>query len=274
MSSLKNILVPTDFSACATDALTLAALIAKKTGASITLMNSYQPMAAFSEVGFYQNSYLLDDIEKTSIQQLETQATEKLAATGIPYTTVAKPGFAVENIKELCALHKIDLVVMGTRGASGVEELFGSNTATVIRNLTCPVIAVPAGSVVTDIRNIVLALDHSTPVPKLGAMLELARLFRAKIHVLSVGENRETVRTGGLHEGVKLEQQLKNVPHSYSFFEHNDIEEGIKNYARQHKADLIVMIPRKHGLFERLFKGSITRDMAYHTEIPLLTIAQ
>ncbi len=273
MNTIKKILVPTDFSVCATHALQFAAMLAQKSKATITLLHSYQPMAAFTAVGFYQPAYMMEDIENNARQQLEELAGKHLGNKDITYTITTRAGFAVESIEEACLLYDIDLVVMGTKGANGIEEIFGSNTASIINRSQCLVIAVPEGWPVKEFKNIVLAINHATPVPKLNVMLELARLFRAEIHVLYVAEQRDAVRTGGAKQGIKLEQQLKGLPHSYCVFEHEDVEEGITTYAQNHAADLIVLNPQKHSLFERLFKGSITRQMAYHTTIPLLTLS-
>ena len=178
------------------------------------------------------------------------------------------------SISNRISKKKIDLVVMGTKGSSGVDELLiGSNAEKVVRNADCPVIAIKAKTNADKIKNIVFATDlggkQEKLVKKVKAMQEA---FGAKLHILRVNtpgnfENERAIKRR-MEEFTK-ENKLSNVTHNI----YSDVleDDGIMYFAESIKADMIAIGTHgRHG-FMHILAGSIAEDLVNHAKRPVWT---
>ncbi|SDJ75400.1 Nucleotide-binding universal stress protein, UspA family [Catalinimonas alkaloidigena] len=273
MDSLRNILVPTDFSACSKQAIRFALQIARLSGARLILYHAVHPPVSTS-VSIMINKLIRQmrlDAERDLKQLLLNMPELQQVAPQI----ILEAGFMEDRLPELIAQHEVDLVVMGTRGASkGIASVLGSNTTRVIEQVTCPVLAVPEKASLAPIRRILFATDYE-PVPSekvIAPLVKLAQIFDAEITVLKVDEEERGALTMTETLGkVRLQLYFDRVRSSYHLTTHEDVAEGIEDYIRMYPIEMLAMMPRRHTVFERLFKESHTRRMALHTNYPLLT---
>jgi len=137
-------------------------------------------------------------------------------------------------------------------------------------------LAVPAGTKELKIKRIVFATDYSKvqDPSTLRILVDLAQLFNAEIHILNVNPIPSSTSIEEAEEAFSIEQYFKNVKHSFQFSSEGNIEKGINNYIKSNDIDMVAMIPQKHNLVKKLFKGSLTQKMAHHTKIPLLAFHQ
>jgi nucleotide-binding universal stress UspA family protein len=167
-------------------------------------------------------------------------------------------------------------VVMGTKGTSGIEKvLFGSNTLTAIRHLTWPVICVPPGKTFgTGIKKIGFACDFRDVVKATPAqsIKEFAKEFNAELHVLNVDYHNHHFKPEAREESLLLHTMLEDAHPQYHFIEHKDIEDGINEFAEKNNLDLVISIPKKHKLLEGLFKASSTKQLVFHSHIPVMCV--
>jgi nucleotide-binding universal stress UspA family protein len=272
---MKNILIPTDFSDSSKSAASYAIEFAKASNASITFLHVFHiPMVTSEAVVVTPN---LDSLEKDSMNALT--AFEESLRNQHHYPTkancIVKPGFLIDEMKDVIKDNKIDLVIMGIAGAGKLAEvLIGSNTTIAIHNLDCEVLVVPSDSVYKPIKNIAFACDFIKikESPALDKIKNWAKTFAAKTFILNIVAPEEKPSTEKAIAGIKLESIFDSMEHSIHFPENDDITYAINDFVDKHDIDLLIMIPKKHNIFTNIFHKSNTKRMAFHSHIPLLTI--
>lgn len=273
----KTILVPTDFTDSARSATHYAVHLAQKTGGRLVLLHAFYVPEMVTDVTMLVPS--AEDVEHTSKSSMKRLKAEIHADYGeeIALETVVVQGGPVEETERYLKEHRVDLVVMGMKGAGYLDErLFGSAATKMMLLANCPVLVVDKNTHFHPIRNIVLACDYMRVQylhDQLTPLVRLAKLFNAHVMILNVTPKEHSVLS--LDEaiaGVHLDHALASVEHTFYQIEHENVVEGIKLFVVERRADLLVMIPREHSLLERLFRDPITKQMAFHAGLPLLTI--
>jgi nucleotide-binding universal stress UspA family protein len=273
----KTILVPTDFSESATSAAHYAAQLAKKTHAKIVLLHAYYVPDLVTDVTFMMPSAA--DLEVTYKNTLKHLKADIHATYGKEITVemVTVKGGPVEEIEQYMKDHRVDLLVMGMKGASYLDErLFGSAVTKIMHLATCPVVVIEKDIIFQPIKKIVFACDYARVQhlhDQLKPLVRLAELFKAHVLILNVTPHEHSITSvDEAIAGVHLDHVLANVAHTFHQIEHADVVAGISAFAHERKADMVVMMPRNHSLLERLFSEPNTKQMAFHAELPLLTI--
>jgi len=181
--------------------------------------------------------------------------------------------FATDAITSEINESKVDLIIMGTHGASNAfEELIGSNTLHIIKKSNKPVLAVPNEVNHFTIKEILFSYDHHSIDGKeiIQPLIDFALLFGAQIHVLHITDKLDRIHSGAISEAKILEQYLKDIPHQYHMLAGEHVESEILEYIKNHGIDTLAVMPRKHTMFERLFQSSITKQLVHHSKIPML----
>jgi len=271
---MEKILVPTDFSGNANNALEYAVALAEKEHAKLVLLHAIPITYTAPDLGGSVLTDKLASVEKES-RRLLGQMCEEVKRKQVTCEYICETGLPVEVITNALRGERPQLVVMGTRGASGIGEfLIGSNTAKVIGNSECPVIAVPEKAVYNGIKKITYATDyHKSDLTALKEVVKIARLFRAQLNVLHIADGEFTAETEketlrDFMSKVNDELDYNNV--SYQLIQGNDVEKKLQEYVNEKYSDLLAMSTRHRGLIDKLFGKSITIQMAYHTRVPLL----
>lgn len=272
---MARILVPTDFSDTARNAVNYALQMAKELPATeIILFNSFDKVVAGSD-----GTPLASDPDthrNLSVLALRNLVKELDAETSVNVTTRAEEGSLISNIQALAEQGTIDLVVMGINGATRMEQIMiGSSTLSVISNTGIPVLVIPPDATYKGVRTVVFASDmknvrDTTPAKSLRRILEI---FRPTVHVVNVDTEHYVELTEEYKaEKASMDLILDGFNRTYAFMRLYDFTEAINQYALDHGADMIITVPRKHNFLSRLFTTSHTEKLAYHTHIPLLAI--
>ncbi|MEM6844856.1 MAG: universal stress protein [Bacteroidota bacterium] len=277
---MKRILVPTDFSEQATHALDLAAALARKSGAKVQLLNVVEAPhgSSFSAMGEVSTPDAKDSVYFIQLIESAKRKFDEMADEGkyaeVKLEGLVEVGHPFEHISRTIAEHEVDLVVMGTKGSSGLEEIFvGSNTEKVVRRSGCPVLTVKTPVVADEIKNIAFATnlrgDHSTLIQQLS---ELQKLFDATIHMVSVNtpSNFENDR---YYKKAMKEFAEKHQLENYTMNVYNDDpeEDGIIYFAEDIDADMIALGTHGRTGIGRLLSGSIAEDVVNHAKRPVWT---
>lgn len=273
-----NIVVPTDFSNQANFALHFATQIARRTNGIVHLLHVIEaPVAhSFNTMGevindeYYNNQYMRKRIEsaKAMLGKFDKDPhfrKNKLSAevvVGNPYT----------HISRLISSKNADLVVMGTKGADGIDEIvIGSNAEKVVRYSDCPVVTIKDATHLSQMKNIVVASnfegDQTTLVHQLDV---LARLCRAKIHLLNVNTPNSFKPSRDARKKMEdFAANLKKAPAAIHIYNDYLEEEGIRNFAKDNNMDMILMgTSGRKGLLH-LLTGSIAEDVINHVNLPV-----
>jgi len=273
---MKTIIVPTDFSPIATNAMHYGIDMAKAINASILLLHVYQVPVSYSDIPVVMVS--VDELRTSAEKRLEElkKEVEHITSGALKIYTEARLGNVTDELETLCGKIKPFAVVMGTKGHTGIERvLFGSNTLTAIRHLTWPVICVPPGKTYGNgIRQIGFACDFkdvvkSTPV---DVIKKIAGEFHATLHVLNTDYHNKHFTPGTPEQSALLHTMLEEVKPVYHFIEHKDIEDGINEFADKNNLDLVIAIPKKHKLLEGLFRHSTTKQLVFESHVPVMCV--
>jgi len=273
---MKTIIVPTDFSPIATNAMNFAADMALNINASLMLLHVYQVPVSMTDVPVVMVS--AEELRKSSEAKLQEikDAITHITSGKIKVYTEARLGDVSDELKDVCNHIQPFAVIMGTRGASGIERvLFGSTTLTAIRQLKWPVIVVPPGKEYgTGIKKIGFACDfdkvvENTPIQFIKKMV---KEFRAELHVLNVDYESRRFKPETPEESLMLHTLLEDLNPNYHFINHVDIEDGINEFVEENNIDLLITIPKKHKLLDSLFKQSSTKQLVTQSHVPVMCV--
>ena len=271
---ITTILLPTDFSENAQHTVNYALDIFNNKDTKFILMNSYEPPRP---TGMLIN---IDDIvKKEAINDLNVEQ-KKLAANlgerSDQLSIVAQRGDLPEALELVVKQNKGDLIVMGTKGASGLKEiLMGSNTANVIKSAVCPVLAVPENTPIAAPKKIVFAADyeHLSDLSSLDPLKEIATLFGSTIMIVNVtSDNDGELSFNPVIEKLTLNDYFKDVNHTYHTVQNDSVIDGINDFIMENEVDMLATIPGRNHFFDKIFHKSVTNKLAMHTSIPLLAL--
>lgn len=268
-----TILVPTDFSGNAIHAIDYALTLARAMEANLLLLHVFKPQVTRANVVY---PYITEEIAL-----LKNEAAEKLNEItsgihdnyGVSCTTLVLVGNPVDEIIDTAKNRNVDLVVMGTQGASGIKKiLFGSNTAAVIERATCPVLAVPEDAVIRLPQKIVFATDYQTSdMQILKGLASITSALKAELLLLHVAKEELRSKRDLIEDFSMAVAKEINIPQPYHYVMPNDdIRKGIDLFMKSVKADIIAMSTRKRNVLDKFFDASLTKKMAQQTHLPLL----
>ena len=271
---MKTILVPTDFSKNAENALHYAVNIAKRMQAKIILLHTFHIENNSAPLPLSMVDKQVEVAKKKSDTQLKALYNSVSHGSNHPIDYISSENFLTDEILRLTEERNIDLIVMGTQGANGSlsKHIFGTNSSNVIEKAKCPVLAIPEGSSTKDIKNIVYATEYlDSDIVCLQNLAEIAKLFEANIEVIHIALFDDAENSKALQDfKVKVS---KNVPYKniyYKLLVGNNIEQRIEGYMEEGKVDMLVMSAHHRSIMDKLFGKSITKVMAFYLKVPLM----
>lgn len=273
---MKTIIVPTDFSETAYNAARYAIGLAQQTGATrIVLYHAYELIVPIPDLPTAVPIVNMDDLRESSMEGLRGMQAQlrPMVPSTVTLDVRADNHLLAANIDQVCREELADVVVMGITGGSQLEEiLVGSNTVDVVKTSAYPVIVVPTQAAFTPIKKILFACDlrKVAKTTRREPLLRFLDIFKPELHVVNIQkEGREHIHPA---ENQELDNMLHDYHPQYHFIDRPNIPEAVTDYAQEIKADLLLIIPKKHGLFDSIFKRSNTSRIAFQTNVPLLSI--
>ena len=271
---MKRILVPTDFSNFAESALQVAASIAKKNNCEIFLLH-------LLELPHQMNDAVTDGRSIPEVMLFIQKANEKLQKIkeqpyldGISIHSSIQFERAFNGILSFYKKNEIDLIIMGSHGTSGVEEMvIGSNTEKIVRLSEIPVLVIKKNNPDFAFNNFVFASDFSEETKKpFQKMVEFAKMFNANLFLVTIctpNSFKTTKEAEGIMKKFIKGFEIKN----YTAHIYNDvnIENGIVNFTNSINADLIGLCTHGRTGFAHFFNGSVSEDLVSHTVKPVIT---
>jgi nucleotide-binding universal stress UspA family protein len=255
---MKKILVATDFSACATNAMEYAMDLAKVLQAEVCALN-----AIGSFEGVFNNTYNALYIEE--YHNSKRQALVNWAATfttrdtfkNVPVTTSCEVGSVSGVIIKYIDANPVEMLVMGTMGSTGITGIFGSNASTMVEKTRVPTLIVPLESKFSVHPVVTLATDFSS-LPSVEDVMALTDLLNAleskKLYVVNVVE---TAAWATNEEGEKtMRERYPATELEFRYIKEDSPIEGIVNFISGSQTDIVCLVKRHHGLVYRLFNTS------------------
>lgn len=275
---MKTILYATDYSQNSVSALQFAYQFAEKFSAQLIVMHVFDiPIALASPVSItYMNKEKRQFVENR--EKLKTFCTEHLGGSweNSDINFVVDEDDSVPNgILEKALKFDVNLIVVGSKGASPIKEFFlGSSTKVLIRKAPCPLLAVPANSKVIHLKKMVYATDfEQADIFAINKLVEIAKKFDAEIRVLHITTQKEYAGEEQM-EWFKemLKEKVQYEKMDFDLFFSDTVVAELNWYLNDSEADLLSMLEREEGgLFRKLFHKDVVLKMREEITIPLLS---
>ena len=276
---MKKILLPTDFSENAYNAIKYAVQLFKNDECIFHLLNTYTPVLYDLDYIIYSPSPLsLHEIyRKKSLKGLEKVEKQiKKDFYNSKHTWKLESSFNTisDEIKEQVKEKEIDLVIMGTQGATGSKMiLFGTHTVHAIKKAKCPLMAIPSGFEFKTLKNILLPTDFDLNFTDkhLIFLKELIQKHASQLHILNVYFG---IPLDAEQEKSKkfLADYFKDIQHKFYSIEKSSVPEGINDFQKNNPVDLLAMINNKHSFFENLLFRPVINEIGFQVKVPFLVI--
>lgn len=275
---IKNILIPTDFSETGLLAVEYAAFMARLCKADLYLLHVIEPSDSTFQI--YNPS-----IQKTNPWEAEKMVEKHFSELSIKL----KKEYGVK-IKSICSLGKtpaevvakvkefdIDMVVMGTHGASGFDEFFiGSNAHKIVTLCPCPVITVQTHAKKIGFTKIILPVDDSLHSrQKVDNTITLAKKYGAKVHILGLlNKSRDTDPKKFKIKLDSVEKAIKKagLPYECKIVKGNNLAIAAMKYSKKVKADLVVVLTDHESNLNGMFLGAFAKQIVNHSKVPVMSI--
>ena len=274
-----NILLPTDFSKNSGNAISYAMELFKNEKCNFFFLHTYTP-------SFYRMDYMLggplfsaipDSDVDISLAGLEKTLKDVKKSYNNPkhsYNVISAFNTLTDEINEVTIEKEIDMVVMGTQGATGAKEIFlGTNTVYALRKAIAPVLVIPENYTFQKIQKILLPSDYLSNYKdnELSTAIKMVKMNKAKLIVLHVKEEYDLTASQEENK-MALYRRLDGLSTTLTELKGSLMPNAILNYVQKNEIDLLMMMNRKHSFFERLFERQNVDQIGFHIKIPFLVI--
>lgn len=273
---MKNILLPTDFSDSSKNAVDYALQLYKDELCTfhflhVQKISNYTTddlMVSSSNSDIYQA--IIIDAKKELKEYVNLIRAKHKNSSHIFKESIDYDNF-IDAIKQAQQINNIDLIIMGTNGASSASEvIFGSNTLNVIRKVNCPTITVPSDYNYNAPEHLLFVPDKNQQftVENLNLITDLYMKFKPEVSILKVGK-REDLTIKENQSFDKIIASLGSITPKVHSVLNVSLPEAIDSFVQLMDVDMVSLLVKKERFFNRLFKGSLTDDICYGSRVPL-----
>ena len=274
---MNKILIPTDFSDTAENAVDYAINMTSFFSANLILLHVNQIPISTPEFGIA--AYNFAEVKKDSLDTLN----EKALKIKKEYPQISEVecfseiGDSSDLIGEFSKNHNVDIVVMGNsgHGSKFKKNIFGSTSVTVAKKIAVPLMIVPPEVKYKAINNMAYACVYDEQIETSTSLLKVRSLnneFNSLLSVLHVIPENHLIDEKEANIDVYVENKLSTTEHRTYILTENNVSVGILDFVKDHNMDMIVVEPQKHSLFHSLFHSSVTNELAFFSTVPVLTI--
>lgn len=275
-----NVLIPTDYSKNAFNAISYAFDLYKDDECNFHIFHSY--FLARSAKG----NLLFPEPEPAEYEAVEQASEKKMVLlknnVGLlgdnPKHIVSfdhKYGTLIELLNEKILKENIDILVMGTRGATEDAQLaYGRNSVNVMENVeNCPVLAIPATISYKKVNEIVFPTNFKSHYKEneMHTFVKIAKQQNATIQVFHIGKETDLSEKQKSNR-AELELYFKDVEYKYHWLENVGVKEGLLLFVEQRNSGMISFINKKHWFFGSIFSNPLVKKLGVHSTVPLLAL--
>ena len=276
---MRNILIPTDFSANAMNALKYASELFKYDKSRFFIMHAYQDEIFEDEELIKEETLVkvtkrIADKSQSNLDKVLKDIKEISPNPRHSYSIISANNMLVDEADKIVDEENIDIIVMGTRGNTNDKKLtFGSHTLQVLRYVQCPVLAIPEHYVGIQPRHILFPTNYLIPYKRreLKLLCELAAPYRAVIDMLYVSNSDKLSMRQQNNQSFVKDELCKNEI-NFKTVKDSSITDAICNYIDENNVDMLVMVNTRHSFFENIFFQSKLDEITLRIDIPFLAL--
>ncbi|TBN04337.1 universal stress protein [Hyunsoonleella flava] len=278
---MKNILLPTDFSENSWNAIRYAINFFELESCNFYLLHiSNLSGTVINDAPYITTQEVIEDVF-TKPAKLKLRKIVKRISTSLPvnknhrFYSLHDYNFFIESIRKHVDEKKIDVIVMGTKGASGLKKIIlGSNTANVITKVKCTTLVIPEEAKLLKLEEIAFPTDFfvSYDIQLLDPLSKIIEKHQSALRILHINKRKVDLSTEE-HKGKELlEDYFSDFKISFHFLTNKKVEDAIQCFVESRDINMICMVAKNINYFQQILFHSKVEEISYHTEIPFLVL--
>lgn len=275
---MKTFVFATDFSRASNKVAYFAAQFAAQQKAKLVLFHAYRfLMPNYSDLGMVMES--VDGLEEVSLKKLDKLKNRLLLKTNgeLVIETFVKEGFEVEAIRDAVQEVKASLLLMSTVGdAPSGARYFGSIATEMIKQSQVPLMLIPPKNRFGELNNLVIAIDLKKTIDAVvfEKVIQLVKNLNAVLNIVYVAKNENEVHSSVVEEAaLRVREILINTPHTFQTILGGNPTQEIIKFTKKNKAQMLITMPKHHGIFDKLFNEQHTERLAFDAGVPVLAVS-
>ncbi|WP_411030508.1 universal stress protein [Spongiimicrobium sp. 3-5] len=277
---MKQILIPTDFSDNSWNAILYGLELFGKSECTFHLLHiNAIPSYSGAASSISTSSKLMQDAilkqSREALQELLVRIKKLPNNASHDFTLTAVYDFFVDAIKRQVEEKDIDMILMGTKGATGLKKVtMGSNTGDVITKVKCPLLAVPEDARFKQPKEIAFPTDYYNgyDLKVLDTLIAIASVSNAVLRILHISKKGEELTEGQKANKDFLHNYLGDLEHTFHFVRGTKLETAVQCFADSRDIDMVAMVAKNLNFFQRILFRPAVEEISYHTEIPFLVL--
>jgi nucleotide-binding universal stress UspA family protein len=278
---MKTILLPTDFSDNSWNAIEYALNFYKDSTCNFYLLHVLRLTSAVTDDYLYssaQNVLVETNVEqaKKQLKAILKKISEKFPSSRKhKFYTLTDSDFFIESIRKQIEEKKVDVIVMGTKGASGLSKfIIGSNTGDVITQVKCTTLVVPENAKFNKIKEVAFPTDFSLSngLQVLQPITEILDENKACLKILNINKKSSELNTQQQKNKELLEDYFYNYSHGFHFLTNKKVEDAVQCFVKSRNINMIAMVAKNLNYFQQILFHNKVEEISYHTDIPFLVL--
>ena len=278
---MKNILLPTDFSDNSWNAIEYAINFFKDSNCNFYLLH----VNKLSNIVTNDYPYIptQDVIEDVYIKPAKTELKKILKKIAIKFPnnkkhkfyTLTDYNFFIDSLRNHIEEKKVDMIVMGTKGASGLSKyIIGSNTGDVITKVKCTTLVVPENAKFKKIEEVAFPTDFclTNDLQLLHPITEILEENECSLRIINIGKKLAKLNIEQQKNKELLEDYFFNYKHSFHFLTNKKVEAAIQCFVESRDVDIITMVAKNLNYFQQILFHTKVEEISYHTDVPFLVL--
>ena len=277
---MQRVLIPTDFSDNSWNAIKYGLELFKNIKCTFYLLH-VNPIPPYSGAGssVRTTTVVIKDAmikeSKVELKKLQEQIKDISDNPNHTFINMALYDYFVDSVKREVQDKKIDLIIMGTKGASGLKKVtVGSNTGDVITKVKCPLLAVPENATYKIPKEIAFPTDYhiAYDMKVLDTLITMTRMNDATLRIVHISKKGEDLTEEQFENKEFLHDYLRGVEHSFHALTGTRLEAAIQCFVESRDIDMVAMVAKNLNFFQRILFKPAVEEISYHTDIPFLVL--
>ncbi|WP_342648170.1 universal stress protein [Mucilaginibacter sp. CSA2-8R] len=270
----KQLLVASDFSKCAGNALVYAMKLALILDRDICVIHAIHPTEGINNSTY--NAIFIEayyNNKRQALKEWTAGYTSDSDYADVQVTTLCDVGFLRTVISRYVTSNPVEMLVMGIMGSTGISGIVGSNTSMIVTKFKTPTLIIPLESNFSEVPMITLATDFTTRLSAedVNALNELTQAAGSdKIQVLYVTEKPNEKAT--VNSEIRLKELLPQTDLEFHNIQNSSASTGILQFIETHKTDILCLVKHHHNIVYRLFTRSTVNQVMNKTVKAILVL--